>query len=292
LFIATQQLRSRNGGTAQLPSRGQLDQQPGVDGSKFSIEAPIVAAQYDVTVKHPKLATWRLMAPGRARIVENKPDHVTIALESGLIEADVIPQPKPESFAIEVARTRVAVHGTIFSVERRGELAEVVVREGKVMVSQGNHGRVQKTLLTAPSRAQLDLEPKNDSDFTHTSEPREPALASSGRHATERMAPSNPLGVTPPERPSAEELDRVWSRVSDVVSGCFTEHTAKTPSVRVLFKTNLTVNLGVSGAVAQVDFNPPVPEPVRTCTLTRVSNINTTATLRGAVVTRPTVLAR
>jgi hypothetical protein len=291
LLIATHQLKPNPTTTAKIPNRGQLDQQPGIDGHSFKLQAPIVATDYDITVKHSNLATWRLMAPGRARIITNDPAHVTVALDSGRIEADVIPQPKPESFAIEVANARIAVHGTLFSVERRGALAEVVVREGKVMVSQSNAtGSLQNTLLTAPSRAQVDLEskPTTDTDpgITRPSgnSPPSPRLTVD----TSSARPSTAL----PEVPEADEVERTWSETANIVSICFAEHTAKTPSVRVSFKTLMTIHVGVSGAIAQVGFNPPVPESVRECTLTRVGGIKTKPSLNGATLSRATVLSR
>jgi hypothetical protein len=291
LLIATHQLKPNAIKSAKIPSRGQLDQQPGIDGRSFELQTPIVATNYDITVKHPKLATWRLMAPGQARIVSNDPGHVTIALDSGRIEADVIRQPKPESFAIEVANARIAVHGTLFSVERRGALAEVVVREGQVMVSQSNAtGSLQNTLLTAPSRAQVDLEPQALPDTEPGKDRPSGILSPSPRLSadTTNTRPSPAL----PETPEADELERTWAETASIVSVCFAEHTAKTPSVRVSFKTLMTVHVGVSGAIAQIGFNPPVPESVRECTLTRVGGIKTNPSLNGATLSRATVLSR
>jgi hypothetical protein len=298
LFVATQRFRTKTDTTAQLPARGQLEQRPGVDGNALALQQQIVATDYDVTVKHAKLATWRLMAQGRARIIENGTERVTIALETGLIEADVIAQPKPESFAIEVANTRIAVHGTIFSVERHGDLAEVVVREGKVMVSHNDpSGTVQRTLLTAPSRAQLDVGTSPESGPTvaagRTALNPQSHSANAGHPLTDGRSPdASGKNVSPVDNPSAEELDRTWSNVANVVSLCFAEHTAGSPSVRVSFKTQLSVNVGPSGNIAQVDFNPPVPDPVRDCTLARVTGIKTSPSLRGAVLSRPTILSR
>jgi hypothetical protein len=255
----------------------------------------IEARHDDITIKHAN-ATWRLMANGRAQIVENDANRITLALEYGLIQADVVPREKPESFAIEVASTRVAVHGTLFSVERRGDVAEVVVREGRVMVGRNDQrGNMTGTLLTAPTRARLDVglpkvPPSENSgaDADTKRQGRTGGTATHPGHAVESTHLTTPL----PDKPNSAELDRAWSAVATEVAACFAEHTTGSPSVRVSFKTHLSLTVDTSGSVVDLGFNPPVPEPVRACTLARVTRVTTSPSVNGAVISRPTMLTR
>jgi hypothetical protein len=297
VFVATQKLRHDAIATPSLPARGALANEVGIDGSTLGINQGLVAIEHDVLVKHTNLATWRLVAPGKAKLIENGKEHVTIALESGLIQAEVVTQPKPESFVIEVARARVAVHGTVFSVERHGTRAEVVVREGKVMVSNhAREGAIQNTLLSAPSRAELDVgnefEPNAVATLTTTTSLQNPSQAHTSPTTTVSKPSSTKTTSTPlADTPSVEQLDRLWIDVAKRVSNCFDEHTAKNTQVRVSFKTELSLGVDRSGAIKQISFNPPVPEPVRACALEQVARLSTSPSRNGAFVSHPTVLA-
>lgn len=314
LFIATRPLTSPNTALqgASLPARGELDRgasgelgkHASLDGTELTLRQLIVAKEHDVTVRHPRMATWRLLAGGRARIVENGPERITLALESGLIQADVVPKEKHESFAIEVEHTRVAVHGTVFSVERQGDIAEVVVREGKVIVGDDSQrGDTQGTLLTAPSRASLEVLQHSDIDSERDAARAGKASERHGHQNAPGASPGTSPGTTAgtssasltpatPARPDPQELDRAWTSIAAEVSSCFAEHTARTPSVRVSFKTSLSVTLSSLGTVVDVDFTPPVPSAVRDCTLAHMSRVTTQATRLGAVVSRPILLTR
>lgn len=298
LFIATQPRDPGSTSSKALPERGRLAADEGIDGNNLALEQVIVATDRDVTVKHKDRVIWRLLANSRARIVENGRQRVTIDLDYGLLQADVVPSTRAESFAVEVGDTRVAVHGTVFSVERRGTVAEVIVREGKVMVGHNaQRGATQGTLLTAPSRAKLEV--TNDHPELLQRPVQKPAVGSQPHAiptdserapaATEgKLAPRVPLA----ERPSAAELDRAWSAVAQTGSDCFATHTEGSPSVRVSFNTQLTISVNDRGSVAKVAFEPPVAEPIRQCTVERIGTITTSPSQRGAEWSRLTLLAR
>jgi len=267
----------------------------GLDGASLKLGQIVDAGARDLTIRHPSVATWRLMAGGRAHVVENGPERVTLALDVGLLQADVVPQPRHESFAVEVEDTRVAVHGTVFSVERRGDKAEVIVREGKVIVGNTNRrGDTQGTLLTAPSRANLDLslpsvsqaEPRTDQKHPHS------AAHTSAAPSSVVSSGSAAAGLNAPEQPGPAELDRAWTEVATIVSTCFAEHTAGSPSVRVSFRTQLSLFISSLGTLTDVDFTPPVPEPVRQCTVERVARVTTHPSVQGATFSRPILLTR
>jgi hypothetical protein len=105
------------------------------------------------------------LAPGsRVEVVSNEgrdetPGQLTVALVRGSIHAEVTPQPRGEVFAVEVGQTRVAVHGTSFTVSREGDQAIVEVTHGSVAVGPAGHpGSTQGWLLVGPERGSFSLD--------------------------------------------------------------------------------------------------------------------------------------
>ena len=88
-----------------------------LDGDTLAIGATVVASADAVVVTHRGHASWTL-EPNSAAHVEAVGDVVAIALDRGALSAHVVKSPRPESFVVRVERTRVAVHGTRFRVER------------------------------------------------------------------------------------------------------------------------------------------------------------------------------
>jgi ferric-dicitrate binding protein FerR (iron transport regulator) len=111
------------------------------------------------------VVSWTL-APGsmvRVRSMGTAGVGHTVALERGSIRAEVTPRDPAEglveAFAVEVAGTRVAVHGTAFSVAREDGRAVVDVEHGAVAVGPVGHvGATTGHLLVGPSRAAFSLD--------------------------------------------------------------------------------------------------------------------------------------
>jgi hypothetical protein len=120
----------------------------------------------------------------------------TVELEQGALRAEVVPRPASEglveAFAVEVARTRVAVHGTAFTVGRTDTGIIVDVEHGTVAVGPtGNVGVTTGHILVGPSRATFSLDGGATSRFL----PREPAEAAPAIAAAAPLAPATPLGA-------------------------------------------------------------------------------------------------
>jgi hypothetical protein len=267
-----------------------------MDGALLVIGQVVDAREHDLTVKHSSTATWRLRAPGRVRVVETTP-RITLALEQGHVDVDVVPQhSQPEVFAIEVEQLRVAVHGTVFSVQRLGDIAEVVVKEGTVRVGSNEHrGATQGQLLTAPSRASIDVRPEHGAEpsgavavRTHP-KPTPPTSTKSTPPVEEHPVPSSTALA---ERPSIEDVERIWDAARRGVSDCFAAQPGGDPNLRVSFGTQVQVRIAADGSVSIAGFNPPVPQNVRSCADQHVSRLQTAATEQGAFINRPTVLTR
>jgi hypothetical protein len=118
----------------------------------------------DVPVRFSQagLVAWTL-EPGSALRVRSTGMGHTVALERGSIRAEVTPRDPSEglveAFAVEVGGTRVAVHGTAFSVTIEGSQAIVDVEHGAVAVGPiGYAGATTGHLLVGPARASFSLD--------------------------------------------------------------------------------------------------------------------------------------
>lgn len=105
----------------------------------------------------PGIAAFTL-APGSRVVVRRTGEPYVLELAFGKVAAEVVPRHDAdaivEAFVVESGGTRVAVHGTVFSVARSPERVEVEVTEGVVAVGPaGYRGDTTGNLLAAPMRA-------------------------------------------------------------------------------------------------------------------------------------------
>jgi ferric-dicitrate binding protein FerR (iron transport regulator) len=125
-----------------------------------------------------------------AEQIGDGPGAVTLALAEGSVHAEVEPQADGEPFAIEVDHTRVAVHGTSFTVTRAGDRVIVEVSHGSVAVGpKGHRGATQGWLVVGPDRASFSLDGAGDAEWLEHS-PAKPAdaIASRGDRVSARTA--------------------------------------------------------------------------------------------------------
>jgi hypothetical protein len=138
---------------------------PGSSAHDLARLAPgdvIEAGAEPLTFAQEGLVSWTL-APGGALRVRSVGLGHTVALERGEIRAEVTPRSPSEglveSFAVEVEGTRVAVHGTAFSVKRERDHVLVDVAHGTVAVGPVGHvGVTTGHLLVGPARASFSLD--------------------------------------------------------------------------------------------------------------------------------------
>jgi len=108
---------------------------------------------------------WTLAPSSRAIIRARGVGGVghVVALERGSIQAEVTPRDPSEglveAFAVEAGGTRVAVHGTLFSVTLAANEVVVDVEHGAVAVGPVGHvGMTTGHLLVGPARASFSLD--------------------------------------------------------------------------------------------------------------------------------------
>jgi hypothetical protein len=134
------------------------------------------AVHYD----KPGVVSLALAPNSRFEVVANDLERegsggVTVNLERGSIHAEVTPRPFGEVFAVEVERTRIAVHGTSFTVTREGNRVIVDVAHGSVAVGPvGHRGATHGWLVVGPNRAAFSLDGAREA--TWFAPPEEPAV--------------------------------------------------------------------------------------------------------------------
>ena len=112
----------------------------------------------------PDVVSFALAPNSRIEVVANDvaatgSGGITVALSRGSIHADVTPRTEGEVFAVEVERTRIAVHGTSFTVSRDGDRVIVDVAHGSVAVGPiGHPGSTHGWLVVGPDRASFSLD--------------------------------------------------------------------------------------------------------------------------------------
>jgi hypothetical protein len=226
-------------------------------------------------------------------------DAVTISLAQGSVHAEVEPQADGEAFGVEVGRTRVAVHGTSFTVSREGDRVRVVVAHGSVAVGPtGHRGSTQGWLLVGPDQAMFTLDGARDAQWLPATDSvrvgalraeassnapakptsSKPAAPVRGSHLVARGDSSPRPGDDASERPSASEVrpstapstvradldDAATTAILSGIESCY-ERQVTSFGVTFSIKSSLTLSILPSGAVREGVFNPPLSPTLMSC---------------------------
>jgi ferric-dicitrate binding protein FerR (iron transport regulator) len=213
---------------------------------------------------------------------------LVLALERGAVEAQVVPVPAGEAFAVDVDGSRVAVHGTHLRVARAGSHAVVDLTEGVVSIGEAPRaGSVVGTLVNAPAHVEFEAADAAGT-LTQTHDPA--AVRPAVRPAAVAMAPLLPRHVEPestpvhastpspgepraevhaaagaPARPAASAADASpQETIAAAVRACMAER-PRADNVTVVVNTALHLEVGDDGAVRAARFDPPVAPDVNEC---------------------------
>ncbi|WP_434042029.1 MULTISPECIES: FecR domain-containing protein [Sorangium] len=186
----------------------EIPRAPGaVDDRDFRALRPgdsIETAAYAVSFADVGSVRWTLLPNSRAvvRAVGAAGVGHVVALERGAVRADVVTRAPEEglveAFAVEVDGTRVAVHGTLFTVTRLDGRVEVDVEHGTVAVGPAAYrGATTAHLLVGPSRGTFSLDGGRDARLLQrpAAQDSAPAVAS--------PAPAPPPAPPPPATAAA-----------------------------------------------------------------------------------------
>jgi ferric-dicitrate binding protein FerR (iron transport regulator) len=227
--------------------------------------------------------------------IEHRADQfasLTIELRRGSVHADVTPREHGEAFGVEIGGTRVAVHGTSFSVARDSDRAVVDVSHGSVAVGPlGHRGATQGWLVVGPDRASFSLDGAKDvrwlssEPVVRPSEPlgrgaaeapaRAAALATGGKpHRVPRDPPATaalpvPMAssVAPPKgaAPNRQAVESAeTAAILDKLRACHAKQ-AGSLGMRSSVDSTLTLSIHPSGIVRQGVFDPPLSPPLMRC---------------------------
>jgi ferric-dicitrate binding protein FerR (iron transport regulator) len=252
-------------------------------------------------------------SPGKVRLIVERGSRIrltrrrgplVVALERGAVEADVTPVESGEAFAVDVAHSRIAVHGTHFRVARVGARALVDLTEGVVSVGEApRDGSLLGSVVTAPAHVEFAVSnAKETLAVDHDPTAVRPAASWGGaasraelppllrRPATERAPeaaelrsaaaakPAESRGATPPSTSDAAVSAAATTAVSSpllsplspdeavtsAVRACMAER-PRADNVTVLFRTTLELDVAEDGAVRGARFDPPVLPDVNEC---------------------------
>jgi hypothetical protein len=265
----------------------------GVDGAIYNRPGPV---------------SFALAPNSRIEVVANDFDHgprggITFALTRGSIHASVTQHSEGEIFAIEVDQTRIAAHGTSFTVTREGARIMVEVAEGSVAVGPvGHRGSTHGWLVAAPDRAAFSLDGAREALWLGSPPPvpkaapppsTEPVAATPDLLArrTKRPAasPSNRVdqpasnkvdhvaaggtsanaaawgeGANPEGRDSSERESAEAAAIVRHLEACY-ERQVSASGVRVFVESSLELTLLPSGAIREGIFTPPLSPALMSC---------------------------
>lgn len=260
------------------------------NGDSLLLGARVAAGERAVSVAHAGRATWTL-SPNSSALLAGKGERVVVHLEYGSVLSEVVPAPKPETYVVEAAGTRIAVHGTVFRVGLENGRVIVQVREGTVAV--GPLGDAPMFLLKAPAQGDFAADGRSGSiDGRQVGVPEAP------RAKPLKLPPRPPLvspsssvaapaaSVELPAEPSINDIEVGIARVVDSVSECFSQHTTATEGVQITVRSALRLKIDATGAVSDVAFQPPLSPDVGQCAASRISQVTFAPSKQGGSVTR------
>ena len=261
------------------------------DGDQLAIGSRIETTEREAAVVHAGRATWTV-SPNSSAMLTGRGERITVRLEHGRVLSQVIPDPKPETFVVEAAGTRVAVHGTRFSVALSRGHVIVQVREGTVAV--GPLGSVPSFFLTAGMTGDFAADGRSGNiDGSAVREGKSRPAGPQKQAPARAMVPTATSALSPvastelPSEPSISDIETGIARVVDATTDCFARFTQPGANgVRITVHTTLSLNIVDSGAVAEVDFQPPLSPDTEECAAAGIAEVRFAASKQGTNVTR------
>ena len=163
-------------------------------GDSLELGDVVESKTRSLAYEKPGLVTFTVAPESRIQLTRadrdgERPGALTIALNEGSVHAEVRPQAQGEAFAVEVGHTRVAVHGTSFTVSREGDRVIVEVAHGSVAIGPTGHpGTTQGWLLVGPDQASFSLDGAREAQWL-------------GAPSGESGSDTARTGATRPDRP-------------------------------------------------------------------------------------------
>ena len=254
------------------------------EGNGIGAHTELVAEDHPVAFEHAGWARFRLGNPGRIRVLRMD-DRVALHLLEGKVEADVTRQSIGEAVTIRAGNLRVAVHGTLFSVELRDGTLRVQVERGAVAVGPASRGVTEGWLVTGPSTGVFDLaHGRRLHGFPSVSDPIslvpppapsaeppsppsvevEPAPAVKAP-APVSLQPPAPIAPSLPEVLTADLAAATLQSIAQGVTACHRNAMPRTDGVTIRAQTRISIHVAPNGQVTFARFDPPLSPRAQTC---------------------------
>jgi hypothetical protein len=267
------------------------------NGDTLPVGTRLTAAEREISVDHARRATWTL-APNSSAVLAGKGERITLQLEQGSVLSEVVPNPKPETYVVEAAGTRIAVHGTVFRVGLENGRVVVQVREGTVAV--GPLGSVPTFFLKAPAHGNFSADGRSGSidgrplgqSEERRAEPLKLVPPRAASAVPQARASADAAGAELPLEPSISDIEVGIARIVDAAADCFSRHTTSAEGVQITVRTALSLKIDASGDVSDVDFQPPLSPDAEECAAVSISQVSFAPSKQGASVTRMLELKR
>jgi hypothetical protein len=133
-----------------------IDGRAAAPGDEIGVGSIVETSSGRAEIERPGKLTMWMEAASKVTVTREGAGALVVALDRGALEAQVVPVPEGEAFAVDVGPSRVAVHGTHLRVARDGDAVAVDLTEG--IVSIGAPPRTGSTfgdLVTAPAHAEF-----------------------------------------------------------------------------------------------------------------------------------------
>jgi hypothetical protein len=227
-------------------------------------------------------------AGARAR-VKSAGEALILDLAHGAIEAQVVPVPVGEAFAVDIATerslVRVAVHGTHLRVARSGNRVVVDLTEGVIAIGvPPKSGITTGTTVTAPAHVELDATDLTTLRIDRAPETVRPPIPLGARAVVARadnpsaasppvvLAPSPVSAPKPPtthvEPKAKHEAPKVALPAREAIAAAVRECGAtrsRPGNVQVTVNSSLNLRVSAAGVVESAQFSPPLSPEVQTC---------------------------
>ena len=140
----------------------------------------------------------------------------------------------------------------------------------------------------------IDGRPLGESEERHAEPLRlNPARSAAGApSALPSSAPAPSASAELPLEPSINDIEAGIASIVQVASDCFSDNTKSAEGVRITVRSALSLTITESGAVADVDFQPPLAPEVEECAADKIPSIAFAPSQQGAKVTRMLELKR
>ncbi len=276
--------------SALLEGQAQINGANAVVGREVFANAHVTSESASAIFDRPNKVRW-LLESDSAVSIEHAEGPLVLALEKGGAEAQVVPVPNGEAFAIDVTSAkgnvvRVAVHGTHLRVARVADHVIVDLTEGVISVgAPPKRGSTLGQLVTAPAHVELDIDNMASGgalDVHHdAASVRTPVTLSAQSKVTTNDTPApkpestakpspQPAITSPIATPKPAPTDTIVAdsnideRVSNTVRS-FVRAQQGTNGVTVIPPKSVTLKLELSddGYVRTVTFDPPLSPDVQ-----------------------------